>query len=72
MNSETGEAEEISIEIGENVIINDAIIDKNVTIGRDVVIQPDDRPDGKYEYCVISDGIVVIPKSTRIPAGTRV
>ncbi|MDC0275834.1 glucose-1-phosphate adenylyltransferase [Verrucomicrobiales bacterium] len=72
VNSETGEAEEISIEIGENVIINDAIIDKNVTIGRDVVIQPDDRPDGKYEYCVISDGIVVIPKSTRIPAGTRV
>ncbi|MCL4110132.1 UNVERIFIED_CONTAM: hypothetical protein GTU68_016881 [Idotea baltica] len=69
---ESGETVDISIEIGENVIINDAIIDKNVTIGRDVVIEPNGREDGKYEYCVISDGIVVIPKSSRIPDGTRV
>ena len=60
------------IEIGANTRIRQAIIDKNVSIGADVSIEPRGREDGDYEYCYIRDGIVVVPKSITIPDGTQV
>ncbi len=59
------------IGIGKNCIIDHAIIDKNARIGDNVVITPEGKPenyDGENFY--VRDGIVVVPKSTVIPAGT--
>ena len=59
------------IGIGKNCKIERAIIDKNASIGDNVVIKafPDDAVlDGDYHY--VRDGIVIIPKHTVIPAGT--
>ncbi len=58
--------------IGKNCQIERAIIDKNVSIGANVVITPRgkpenfDHPEGLYH---IRDGIVVIPKDAVIPSG---
>ena len=64
---------DIPLGIGEYCSIEGAIIDKNVCIGKDVTIKPfplgtDDETD---TYC-IRDGIVVIPKHTVLPSGTRI
>lgn len=60
------------IVIGEGTKIHRAIIDKNVTIGRGVVIHPRDRVNEDTEWCHIRDGIVVVPKGKVIPDGTVV
>jgi glucose-1-phosphate adenylyltransferase len=63
----------IPLGIGRNCQISGAIIDKNARIGENVVIQP--FPTGKDldgEGWVVRDGIVVIPKDTIIPHGTRI
>ena len=70
--NDAGEQETAAIMIGANSTIRQAIIDKNVTIGSGVSIEPRGRKDGDYEYCYIRDGIVVVPKSTSIPDGTQV
>ena len=61
------------IGIGKGCLIENAIIDKNARLGDRVVITPkqacDDR-DGDGYY--VRDGIVVIPKNSVIPAGTRI
>ena len=52
-------------------MIDHAIIDKNTSIGDDVVITPEGKPakfDGPNFY--IRDGIVIVPKNTVIPSGT--
>jgi glucose-1-phosphate adenylyltransferase len=52
-------------------VIEDAIIDKNVRIGRNVVIRAagkDQDTDGKNFY--VRDGVVIIPKGSMIPDGT--
>jgi len=67
-----GKVEDKAIHIGENSRIHRAIIDKNVTIGKNVVIEPRDRVNEDNEWCHIRDGIVVVPKSTRIPDNTVV
>ncbi len=57
--------------IGPRTIIKNAIVDKNVRIGADVRILNEaniKEADGP-NYC-IRDGIVVIPRSAVIPAGT--
>ncbi len=59
--------------IGRDCHIERAIIDKNVYLGDGVTIadktgQPDF--DGPNHY--IRDGIVIIPKNTALPAGTRI
>ena len=57
--------------IGENVHIENAIVDKNVRIGQGCVISNTagvQDADGPGYY--IRDGIVVIPKNVAIPAGT--
>ncbi len=60
--------------VGRNCIIKNAILDKNVTLGDNVVIDykgsPDVRKDcGSYH---IIDGIVVVPKNSKVPANTRI
>ena len=67
-----GIVEEKSVQIGENTKINKAIIDKNATIGRNVVIDPGSRENEDGEFCYVRDGIVVVPKSANIPDGTVV
>jgi len=57
--------------LGEGSIIEDAIIDKNVRIGRRVKIRAAGKPkefDGDGFY--VRDGIVVVPKGAVIPDGT--
>jgi glucose-1-phosphate adenylyltransferase len=64
---------EIPIGIGRDCVIEDAIIDKNARIGNGVVITPhekDANSEGPGYY--IRDGIVVIPKNSVIPPGTRI
>ena len=64
---------DIPIGIGENCDIEGAIIDKNVRMGQDVVIRPF-PPDTELDTDAysIKDGIVVIPKRTILPSGTRI
>jgi glucose-1-phosphate adenylyltransferase len=59
-----------AIGIGEGTVIEDSIIDKNVRIGRNVVIRAagkDRNMDGDNFY--VRDGIVIIPKGSTIPDG---
>ncbi len=57
--------------IGRNCKIQGAIIDKNASIGDNVVIKPF-PPDREVDHALykVREGIVVIPKNTTIPAGT--
>ncbi|NUN93385.1 MAG: glucose-1-phosphate adenylyltransferase [Verrucomicrobiae bacterium] len=59
--------------IGARSVVRRTIVDKNVRIGADCVITPEGKSARADEelYC-IRDGIVVIPKGTVIPAGTRI
>jgi glucose-1-phosphate adenylyltransferase len=59
--------------IGANCFIEGAIIDKNARIGDNVVISPAGKPenlDGDNFY--IRDGVVVVPKGTVVPSGTKI
>jgi glucose-1-phosphate adenylyltransferase len=57
--------------IEEGSVIECAIIDKNVRIGRDVHIRHvPERPDEEHEDWVASDGLVIVSKSAVIPDGT--
>ena len=63
----------IPLGIGNNCVIENAIIDKDCRIGNDVVIRgglglPDEEKDS---YCV-KDGIVVIKKGATIPHNTHI
>lgn len=59
--------------VGEGSVIEGAILDKNVRIGRNVVIRNHaGEPDVETKSYVIRDGIVVVPKGTTIPDGTIV
>ncbi len=66
-----GASSGISLGIGKNCTIKQAIIDKNARIGDDVVISPDGKPGNMAEKLFwMCDGIVVIPKNTVVPSGT--
>ncbi|NBS54351.1 glucose-1-phosphate adenylyltransferase [bacterium] len=57
--------------IGGGSVIEDAIVDKNVRIGRRVTIRASGKPaemDGPNFY--VRDGIVIIPKGAVVPDGT--
>ncbi len=69
---EDASIEERPIKIGQNTRIHRAIVDKNASIGRNVVIHPRDRVNEDNEWCHIRDGIVVIPKGSVIPDDTIV
>ncbi|MEA3309200.1 MAG: glucose-1-phosphate adenylyltransferase [Chloroflexota bacterium] len=59
------------IGVGPGSVIEVAILDKNVRIGRNVVIRNHaGEPDLETKSYTIKDGIVVIPKNVTIPAGT--
>ncbi len=56
--------------IGENCVIENAIIDKNVHIGDNVtIIGGEDLPDQDHELYTVKDGIVVIKKGVFIYDG---
>ncbi len=69
---ENGKEKLQRIRIGEGSKIHRAIIDKNVTIGKNVVIHPRGRTHEENEWSFIRDGIVVVPKGMVIPDGTVV
>jgi glucose-1-phosphate adenylyltransferase len=61
------------IGIGPGCTIEGAIIDKNARVGANVVIQPfPPGTDQIAESWVVQDGIVVIPKNSILPDGTRI
>lgn len=63
----------IPMGIGPGTIVEKAIIDHNVRIGRNVVIRGgDDLKDGDFEGFSIRDGIVVVHKNAVIPDGSRI
>jgi glucose-1-phosphate adenylyltransferase len=56
--------------IGKGCLIKKAIVDKNVRIGDSVKITNDKNiREFENEYCVIRNGIIIIPKNTVIPSG---
>jgi glucose-1-phosphate adenylyltransferase len=60
--------------IGERAVIRKAVIDKNVRIGRDVVLDNARRLrkyDDPEERLFVRDGIIVVPKDSVIPDRTR-
>jgi glucose-1-phosphate adenylyltransferase len=62
-----------SVGVGRNCRIRRAIIDKNARIGDGCVLSADGKPDGNYPYEVmIVEGVLVVPKSVVIPAGTTI
>jgi glucose-1-phosphate adenylyltransferase len=66
-------ARNIQIGIGQNCHIEGAILDKNVQIGDGVIIKPFPRgTDLDAGTWAVQDGVVVIPKDTIVPAGTRI
>lgn len=57
-----------NIGIGENTIIENAIIDKNARIGKNCIITNKEKIkhfDGEIFF--IRDGIIIIPKDAQIP-----
>jgi glucose-1-phosphate adenylyltransferase len=70
---ETTPRTSLPLGIGANCDIQGAIIDKNARLGEAVIICP--FPPGteiNKDQWVVRDGIVVIPKSTQLPAGTYI
>ncbi len=61
----------VSLGVGRDCFIQHAILDKNVRIGDGCYISPDGKPDGTTPLYTVQDGIIVIPKNTVIPPGTR-
>lgn len=58
--------------VGRDCYIRNAIVDKNARIGDGSYITPDGKPNGKVtEHYAVCDGVIVIPKGTVIPPGTR-
>lgn len=60
--------------IGQNCVIEDAIIDKNAVIGNNVKILRGNRPAKQIDEInyVIKDQIVIIPKNAHLPDGTEI
>jgi len=57
--------------IGDRCYINNAIVDKNCSIGNDVRINGGSHlKEGDYGLYVVKDGIVVVKKGVTIPNGT--
>ena len=56
--------------IGKNCKIRNAIIDKDVCIGKDVRLENvNNIQDGERDGIIIKDGIIVVPKKTVVPDG---
>jgi glucose-1-phosphate adenylyltransferase len=64
---------DIPLGIGPGCHVEGAILDKNARLGQGVVIKPFPRgTELDRETWFVRDGIVVIPKNTSFPAGTRI
>lgn len=60
------------IGIGRDCYIQKAIVDKNARIGDGAYITPDGKANETVtDMYTVRDGVIVIPKNTVIPAGTR-
>jgi glucose-1-phosphate adenylyltransferase len=63
--------DKIAMGIGKDCYIENAIIDKHVRIGDNVIIRGHDSlQDMESEHFVIKKGIVVVNKNAVIPPGT--
>ena len=63
----------VRIGIGRDCYIRNAIIDKNARIGDGAYITPDGKADDTVTpLYTVRDGVIVIPKNTVIPPGTRI
>ena len=61
-----------AVGIGRNCVIKQAIVDKNCRIGNDCYISPEGKDgDVSTDLYTVRDGVIVIPKNTVIPDGTR-
>jgi ADP-glucose pyrophosphorylase len=59
--------------IGPGCQIEGAILDKNVSLGEGVIIHPFPRgTELDRGHFTVHDGIVVVPKDTVLPSGTRI
>lgn len=59
--------------IGQDCTIERAIIDKNASIGDNVVIREQQKGrDFQGQWHWVRDGITIIPKGAVIPSGTRI
>ena len=59
-----------NLEIGKHCQIRRAIIDKNVRIGDGVkLVNKKNLQDFENDYCVIRNGIIIVPKNTTIASG---
>jgi len=68
-----GTSEMPAIGIGENTQIENAIIDKNARIGKNVrIVGHHDLPDGKQEQFTVNSGIVIIHRNAVIPDNTLI
>lgn len=61
-----------SVGIGENCILEECIIDKNVRLGPGVTIRSKNRHHLDTETYSVRDGLVVIPKNTTVPPGAEI
>ncbi len=62
-----------AIGIGDNSVIENAIIDKNARVGRNVRLTNEARTEHADGPCwYIRDSIVIVPKDTVVPDGTVV
>ncbi|MBX3436915.1 MAG: glucose-1-phosphate adenylyltransferase [Planctomycetaceae bacterium] len=60
-----------AIGIGDGTVIEQAIVDKNCRIGRDVIVQPQGDIDAAHGPIVIRDGVAIVPRSAILPDGWR-
>jgi len=59
-----------SMGIGRNCVIQNAILDKDVRIGDNVqLINKEGVVNGERDGIIIREGIIIVPKSARIPSG---
>ena len=63
----------IPLGVGRECFIRNAILDKNARIGDGCYISPEGKKNGETtDLYTVQDGIIVIPKNTVIPPGTRI
>lgn len=58
--------------IGDNAVIENAILDKNCRIGRGVTIRSTGEAEADYDPIVIRDGIAIVPRAAVVPEGWRI
>ena len=59
--------------VGCNSVLRRCIVDKDVCIGCDVHIEGnDDLPDGDYDNYYVREGLIILPRKTIIPHGTKI